>query len=127
MTSFDWMKERKKGSKLLVILPSFLFRKNIIFKERGFAVGFRNFIVLGTSTSSDYIPDLGVSQGTILPGLKPEIDIFDLLMSASNDVIELILSILDFIVNNPELLFLLASGFVGVGIGVFQILKKKAR
>lgn len=90
-------------------------------------MGFRNFIVLGTSASSDYIPDLGVSEGIILPGTKPEIDIFDLLMSASNDVIELMLFILDFIVNNPELLFLLAFGFVGVGMGVFQILKKKVR
>ena len=51
----------------------------------------------------------------------------DYLLSCVGDVFDLVGNILAFVVDNPVLCFLLAAGFVSVGITVFSKLKKVAK
>lgn len=51
----------------------------------------------------------------------------DTVIAAVSDVLELSGTVLNTITSNPILTFILASGFVGIGVGVFRMLKRAAR
>ena len=48
-------------------------------------------------------------------------------IAAMGDVLGLVTTVVSTITGNPILLFFLATGLVGVGVGVFKLLKRGAR
>ena len=55
------------------------------------------------------------------------VNAMDTVITAVSDVLDLSGTILTTITTNPILTFIFATGFVGIGIGVFRMLKDAAR
>lgn len=51
----------------------------------------------------------------------------DTVITAVGEVLELSGTVLNTITTNPILTFIFATGFVGIGVGVFRMLKRAAR